>query len=77
MIVNSTTYKDTPCTDSYRHYRVSQIVSDVKESLCEVAPSYNEASLRENAGIPYELPDRTTFELSYERYLIPEVGWCW
>jgi len=67
--------KDVPNTSqSYRDWTVSQVVRDIKETVCRVADStFVEESNTSIAAVAYELPDGNTIECGPDRFSIPEL----
>jgi len=59
---------------SYAEYRIKELVTDIRHSVCAVSPS--SFDLQQNQTMPtapYELPDGKLLEIGPERYLIPEI----
>eukprot|EP01119_Soliformovum_irregulare_P024976 TRINITY_DN9104_c0_g1_i1.p1 TRINITY_DN9104_c0_g1~~TRINITY_DN9104_c0_g1_i1.p1 ORF type:complete len:403 (+),score=109.12 TRINITY_DN9104_c0_g1_i1:79-1287(+) len=70
------TPRDAPnTTDSFRDYAISEIVRDIKETVCRVSEGpFDEEANASIPGIPYELPDGTTIDLGTDRFSIPELA---
>lgn len=68
------TLHDFPNTHpSYEEYRLRELISDIRHSVCSVSPSV--LDVEQNLLIPttpYELPDGKTINVGVERLLVPE-----
>jgi actin-like protein 6A len=67
--------KDLPnTTASYRDYAISEVVRDIKETVCRVSDiTFNEEANSNIPAVAYELPDGHTVELGTDRFSIPEL----
>jgi len=67
--------KDCPnTTTSYTNYMVSNVVRDMKESVCRVSETPFDENISTNLPtMAYELPDGNTIEVGVERFTIPEL----
>lgn len=67
------TVHDFPNTHpSYAQYRVREIATDIRQSLCTVSPStFDPQAIMPTT--PYELPDGKVLEIATEKHLIPEL----
>jgi len=70
--VTETHYPNT--SPSYIHFARTNIIRDLKESVCKVDETpFNERSDMNVASVPYELPDGTVLEVGTDRFAIPEL----
>jgi len=61
-------------TESYRLYKIKEIVQDIKETVCRVSDSpIDDQSSLLIPSISYELPDGNVVDVGTERYKIPEL----